>query len=136
MRSSVEVGATSWILRGAGGRAPAGRSATISPVAPAARASCSNTSQPYVSSKEAVRPSAPEWGADARTRLRDGEALPPRGGAHAGGEGTLSAASRITRAVREPVRAGKAHLDEIGPTRHGGLRERRRVAAGHQVDRE
>ena len=47
-RSSVDVGATSWTRRSSG-RTSAGRSATISEVAPAARASRSNRSQPYAS---------------------------------------------------------------------------------------
>ena len=48
MRSSVEVGATSW-TRFSSGRVPAAVSATMKLVAPAARASASKRSQPYAS---------------------------------------------------------------------------------------
>ena len=48
MRSSVEVGATRWILP-TSGRSPAGTSETIRLVAPRAEASAAKRSQPYAS---------------------------------------------------------------------------------------
>ena len=51
IRSSVDVGATSWMRR-VSGRSPAGRSAMIMLVAPAAVASSAKRSQPYASSSD------------------------------------------------------------------------------------
>ena len=92
-------------------RAPAAVSATMKLVAPAARASASNRSQPYASSSEAyvigisgVSPTS------ARVR---GEALEAGGRAHARRERLLGGRAG-SRAVRERVGEGEADLDDVG----------------------
>src|SRR6266508_84450 len=68
--SPAKVGATSWI-RFSSGRSPAGRSATISDVAPAARASVAKRSQPYASSNAAyVIGTSGVSGTSSRVRAR------------------------------------------------------------------
>ena len=125
MRSSVEVGATSW-MRFSSGREPAAVSAMMKLVAPAARASA-------LEALPAVGLEQRGVGHRDQRRVADegaggGEALEAGGGAHAGGERLLGGGADH-RPVGERVGEGEADLDDVGAAGDCGLGEGRRLGA-------
>ena len=130
-RSSVDVGATSWIRRNSG-CASTGRSATMTLVAPAlARlrealvAVC--LEQRGVRHRHDRRPRSAR-GSRRRTRGTRPCASP--------GPARCSAARRITGPSASGSEKGMPISTTSAPPAYGRLRERRRLRAGHEVDDE
>ena len=130
MRSSVEVGATSWTRRSLGLRS-AGRSATIRLVAPAARHR-RGEALPAVGLEERRVRHRHERNVDPRARL--GEAVEAGARPHPLRERPLGRAADH-RPVRERVGEGEAELEQVGAALDGRRGELRRLGPAHQVDR-
>ena len=132
MRSSVEVGATSWI-RFSSGRVPAAVSTTMKLVAPAARASASKRSQPYASRIDAyvivISGVSPTSARVAARHSRQAAVRMPAASA-------FSACGADDRPVRERIPEGEADFDDVCASLDRGRGEGRRVHSGHEVDDE
>ena len=132
MRSSVEVGATSWIRAelGPGARGGVGDDEACRACCPGVRLEALPTvclEQRRVGHRDQRR--VADEGAGR------GEALEAGGRAHPRSERLLGGGTDH-RAVGERVGEREADLDDVGATRDGGRGEGRGVLAGHEVDDE